>query len=76
MYSTTVEGPQMVGGIFPAYFVFNILLYILQVMHIMWFYTICRMAYRGLVSGNVGKDDRSESDDNDSQDLNEVSKDK
>lgn len=63
LYSSTVEGPDLVGGIFPGYFVFNGLLYALQVMHVMWFWIICRMAYRGLVKGNLEKDDRSESDD-------------
>ena len=72
MYSSTIEGPSLIGGIFPAYYIFNALLYALQVMHVMWFWTICCMAYRGLVKGGLQKDDRSESDEDfdESDDVN------
>ena len=49
-------------GPFPAYYLFNILLYVLQVMHIIWFYMIVRIAYKAITVGTVDKDDRSESD--------------
>lgn len=52
-------------GLFGAYYLFNILLYLLQIMHIIWFYMICRMAYKGLTTGKVDKDDRSESSEGD-----------
>jgi len=63
IYSTYIEGPLIANDYhFPAYYIFNILLCMLQVMHVIWFYYICRMAYSGLVKGNIDKDDRSESD--------------
>jgi hypothetical protein len=49
-------------GPFPAYYLFNILLYVLQVMHLIWFYMIVRIAYKAITVGTVDKDDRSESD--------------
>ena len=49
-------------GPFPAYYLFNVLLYILQVMHLIWFYMIVRIAYKAITVGTVDKDDRSESD--------------
>ena len=54
-------------GMFPAYYVFNVLLYILQVMHVIWFYMILRVAYNAILCGNVQKDARSESEDSDSE---------
>ncbi len=64
IYSTTYEGPEILG-VYPAYQIFNYFLYVLQVMHIVWFYMILRVAYKAIVLGKVDKDDRSESDDDD-----------
>ena len=61
LYSTTYEAPHLMG-MFGAYYIFNILLYILQVMHVIWFYMILRMAYKAILAGGIEKDDRSESD--------------
>ncbi len=61
LYSTTYEAPELMGP-FPAYYLFNVLLYILQVMHLIWFYMIVRIAYKAITVGTVDKDDRSESD--------------
>jgi hypothetical protein len=47
-------------GPFPAYYLFNALLYVLQVMHVLWFYVILKVAYNSL-SGKQAKDDRSDS---------------
>lgn len=62
IYTTTYEGPAIVGE-FPAYKIFNGFLFVLQVLHIIWFYMICRVAYKAIAMGKVDKDDRSESDD-------------
>jgi hypothetical protein len=53
-------------GMFPAYYLFNALLYSLQIMHVIWFYMILRVAFKSAITGKVDKDDRSESD-NDSE---------
>ena len=70
LYSTTYEAPELMGP-FPAYYLFNILLYILQILHIIWFYVIIKIAYKSLTTGKVDKDDRSESEfsDEDQGDL-------
>lgn len=61
--STTFEAREHFVA-FPAYWYFNILLYILQVMHVIWFYMILRVAYKAIFNG-VTADDRSESSDED-----------
>lgn len=61
LYSTTYEVSEIVGP-FPACLYFNVLLYCLQVMHIIWFYMILRVAYKAILKGKIEKDDRSESD--------------
>jgi hypothetical protein len=47
---------------FPAYYYFNALLYCLQVMHVIWFYMILRVAHKSVFKG-VREDDRSECSD-------------
>ena len=64
LYTTTFEAPDLMG-MFPAYYLFNALLYSLQVMHVIWFFMICRVAYKSSRNGKVDKDDRSESDEGD-----------
>ena len=49
-------------GMFPAYYLFNILLYILQVMHVIWFYMILRIIRRSFTTAQIERDDRSESE--------------
>ena len=56
---------------FPSYYLFNIMLYSLQVMHVIWFYMIVRVALKSAATGKVDKDDRSESD-NDSEYQKEI----
>lgn len=48
---------------FPAYYVLNSLLYLLQVMHIIWFQMIVKAAYRVFFQSAQAKDDRSVSSD-------------
>ena len=66
MYSTTFEAPEIVGP-FSSWLAFNTLLYCLQVMHVIWFYMILRVAYRAILNGKVEKDDRSESNEESSE---------
>merc|ERR1719186_1014553 len=69
IYSTTIDAAQLVQ-MFPVYYIFNCLLSILLVLHIIWFYYIAKVAYKSL---NTGKTDDSrsgsDSDDEDSEDL-------
>jgi len=51
---------------FPAYYIFNCLLIILQFLNVMWTVLILRIALTGLLKGNV-KDDRSDSEDSASE---------
>ena len=41
-------------GICPIYYVYNILLITLQVLHIIWFISILRMVHQYVVKGKVG----------------------
>ncbi|CAL1526690.1 unnamed protein product [Lymnaea stagnalis] len=47
---------------FPAYWFFNGLLFVLQLLHIMWTYLILSIAFQKLTLGSIEKDIRSESD--------------
>jgi ceramide synthetase len=59
--STLFEATTIVG-MAPIYYAYNGLLCILQLLHIFWFYTIVRMAVRFIVSGEVEKDARSDTE--------------
>ncbi|CAG5119113.1 unnamed protein product [Candidula unifasciata] len=48
---------------FPAYWFFNGLLLVLQLLHIMWTYLILNIAFQKFQTGAIEKDVRSESDD-------------
>jgi len=61
LYSTTIEAPQLVE-MFPAYYIFNFLLSILLVLHVIWTYYILKIAYRSVVIGTT-EDSRSDSED-------------
>jgi len=62
LYSTTIEAPQIVE-MFPAYYIFNGLLSILLVLHVIWTYFILKIIYKAMYSGKTEKDTRSDSDD-------------
>lgn len=47
---------------FPAYWFFNGLLFVLQLLHIMWTYLILSIVFEKLTTGTIEKDVRSESD--------------
>ena len=52
LYSTTIEAPQIVE-MFPAYYIFNGLLFILLVLHVIWTYFILKIIYKAMYSGKV-----------------------
>ncbi|KAF6731740.1 Ceramide synthase 5 [Oryzias melastigma] len=57
--STMFESWTIVGP-FPSWWVFNILLLVLQVLHIYWSYLIARIAIKAMLRGKVGNDVRSD----------------
>jgi hypothetical protein len=52
---------------FPGYYLLNALLFVLQMLHIYWFYLIVKMAMR-LISGQQVEDSRSDSEEEDKLD--------
>ncbi|CAF0714312.1 unnamed protein product [Adineta steineri] len=78
LYTTTFE-EMTILGLFPAYYVFNGLLILLQILHYFWFYLICQVAISACKAGEVTKDQRSDSEESDDeQDIidGDVDKDK
>ncbi|KAL1123364.1 hypothetical protein AAG570_002449 [Ranatra chinensis] len=53
LYSTTVTAPRTVNTTFPAYYIFNGLLYLLLILHIFWTHLILKIAYQAIASGQV-----------------------
>ena len=52
LYSIMVEAPQL-REMFPAYYIFNGLLSVLLVLHVVWTYFILKIAYIALTQGKV-----------------------
>jgi ceramide synthetase len=52
LYTTTFE-ELVILGLFPAYYVFNGLLILLQILHYFWFYLICQVAISAFKAGKV-----------------------
>jgi len=59
LYSTTFEYQQVLP-MFPAFYIFNGLLYILQALHILWTYFLFVVIHRIITEGQVN-DERSDS---------------
>ena len=59
---------------YPGYYFFNILLLILQILHIFWAATIIKMAVLLIRDGEIKKDDRSDVDEVTSEDETKKSK--
>ncbi|UJR31749.1 hypothetical protein I4U23_019227 [Adineta vaga] len=66
LYTTTFEEAAILG-LYPAYYVFNGLLILLQILHYFWFYLICQVAISAFKAGKVKKDERSDSEDSDDE---------
>ncbi|XP_069185623.1 ceramide synthase 6 [Procambarus clarkii] len=60
LYSTAVDAPTIVP-MFPAYYIFNSLLFTLLFLHVYWTYLILRIIAVTITKGNV-EDNRSSSD--------------
>lgn len=60
LYSTTIDAPQIVE-MFPAYYLFNGLLSMLLVLHVIWTYFILKILYKAFHTGKTEKDTRSDS---------------
>ena len=50
---------------FPAYYIFNVLLSTLLILHVIWTYYILKIVYQVVMSGAVEGDVRSDSSDAD-----------
>lgn len=66
LYCTTVEPFEIITESFFGYRFFNFFLYVLQVLHIMWSYSITKIVVNKLTKGELD-DIRSDSDDDDHQ---------
>lgn len=65
IYSTSVEATQILV-MFPVYYIFNSMLLMLLMLHIVWTYMIFVVAYNSLKSGKAENDCRSSSELSDS----------
>ena len=52
LYTTTFEELEILG-LFPAFYIFNGLLILLQILHYFWFYLICQVAISAFKEGKV-----------------------
>jgi hypothetical protein len=50
---TTIFEEVMILGVFPALYIFNVLLILLQILHYFWFYLICQVAISAMKAGQV-----------------------
>lgn len=69
VYSVVFECPEMLGGTWPAWFVFSALLCTLLVLHLYWGYLIARMIVKLFAAGNVEKDERSDDEDEEEEEY-------
>jgi len=61
LYSVAFECRAILAP-FHAWYIFFALLCILQLLHVLWFFMILRVAYNALTAGEVKKDSRSDSE--------------
>ncbi|XP_048878788.1 ceramide synthase 5 [Brienomyrus brachyistius] len=73
--NTTLFESWAIVGPYPSWWLFNGLLLVLQVLHIIWSYLIARIAFKAMLRGKVSKDDRSDIESS-SEEETEISKDK
>ncbi|XP_037107128.1 ceramide synthase 5 isoform X1 [Syngnathus acus] len=50
----------LIVGPFPSWWLFNVLLLVLQALHLIWFYLIAGIAVQGVLKGKLGNDVRSD----------------
>ncbi|XP_026668173.1 ceramide synthase 6-like, partial [Ceratina calcarata] len=60
IHSTSIEAPKIVP-MFPAYYIFNFLLILLLILHMIWTYLILKIAYNAFYAGQMEGDIRSSS---------------
>ena len=59
IFSVFFEAPNHFGVNWAGFWVFSMLLVVLQLLHVCWFYLIAKMIYR-LLSTGIEKDERSD----------------
>ncbi|KAL3831741.1 hypothetical protein ACJMK2_023455 [Sinanodonta woodiana] len=75
LYTTTVETYGIVMDVtFGSHWFFNFLLYILQVLHIIWTFMIARIAMQKFTAGNIQQDVRSDAESDDEGEIEEETK--
>ncbi|XP_045503800.1 ceramide synthase 6-like [Colias croceus] len=72
IWSTSIRAPQIVP-MFPAYYIFNSLLCLLLMLHIVWTMFILQIAYNAVKAGQMDGDVRSSSEVSDSPNSNHSS---
>ncbi|XP_002732672.1 ceramide synthase 6-like [Saccoglossus kowalevskii] len=68
--SAAIESREICGP-WPSWWIFNILLLVLQLLHIFWFSIIMRMVYKSLTHGKVDRDARSDCEESSTDEYNE-----
>ncbi|XP_067932408.1 ceramide synthase 5-like [Watersipora subatra] len=58
LYTTSVDASKIFGEA-GFYYFFNALLWVLQILHVIWFYIIFSAAYKAVIVGQVERDVRS-----------------
>ncbi|XP_029292152.1 ceramide synthase 5-like isoform X2 [Cottoperca gobio] len=72
VYSVLIESWEIVGP-YQAWWLLNGLLLVLQILHIIWFYLITRIAIKAIFKGKVAKDDRSDIESSSDEDIHSSS---
>ncbi|XP_049879534.1 ceramide synthase 5-like isoform X1 [Pectinophora gossypiella] len=62
IWSTSIRAPMLLP-MFPAYYIFNSLLCLLLVLHLVWTWLILQVAYKAIAAGQMEGDIRSSSSD-------------
>ncbi|CAJ1084974.1 ceramide synthase 5-like isoform X2 [Xyrichtys novacula] len=68
VYSVLFESWEIVGP-YQAWWLLNGLLLVLQVLHVIWFYLVARIAVKAIFKGKVSKDDRSDIESSSDEEL-------
>lgn len=74
IFSVFFEAPNFFGTNWAGFWVFSLLLVILQFLHIFWFYLIAKMLYK-LASTGVEKDERSDDEEDIGEEYNDKNSD-